>query len=484
MPQLDGRGQGLSTTTTSATSARRFPRHPATPAIPPLAFRAFVMLTIGLDLVILLAGLWMSPDSVTRPGWQLIVWAGFIALVGLAPVATVDGPQLGLDLPLLLAAGFLYGPLVAGLLAFISYVDLRELRREIPHTRAAYNRAQTSLSAMSAALVFGLLGGGVGDWPRAALAATAALGVDCLVNYSMVVLAVTLTDHRQARQSLSRLKFGSGSVFILTYGCFGFLGLLLAETYVKLGAWGLCSFVFPVLLAWLAFSQGRRLDDAESHLYLRGRAIESLSGRIADERREERLSVAAGLHDEVLPPLYHVHLMGQVLRQDLAQGRLLTLEEDLPHLLAATDEASEALRRLIRDLRGSPLGPGGLCSTMRLLATELEAANPHIRIDLELDEPDVAPMVQLLAYQVAREALRNSVRHAQATRVHVRLFHESSYLKLIVADDGMGFDPAAVDTGQHFGLQLMKERIELFGGDFFVDSQAGVGTNLVARFPT
>jgi signal transduction histidine kinase len=115
---------------------------------------------------------------------------------------------------------------------------------------------------------------------------------------------------------------------------------------------------------------------------------------------------------------------------------------------------------------------------------ELEAANPGVRIDLDLDESRVSPMVQLLAYHMAREALRNVVRHAQATRVHVRLFQESSYLKLMVKDNGRGFDPAAVDTTQHFGLQLMKERLELFGGDVLVDSKAGTGTNLVARFPT
>jgi signal transduction histidine kinase len=474
----------MSTTATSATSVRRQPRESAPRMSPPFASRAFVMLTIGSVLAILLAGLWVSPGSVTKPGWPLLVWAGFIALVGLAPVATTDGPQLGMDLPLLLAAGFLYGPLVAGLLAFVAYVDLREVRGKISHTRAAYNRAQTSLSAMSAALVFGVLGGEVGDWPGAVFAATVALGVDCLVNYSMVVIAVTLSDQGRARQSLSRLKFGPGRVFVLMYGCFGFLGLLLAESYIKLGAWGLCLFVFPVVLGWLAFSQGRRLDETVSHLDLRGRAIESLSGRIADERREERLAVAAGLHDEVLPPLYQVHLMGQVLRQDLSQGRLLALEEDLPQLLAATDEASEALRSLIRDLRASPLGPGGLYATLRLLATELEATNASIRIDLDFDEGEVAAMVQLLAYQVAREALRNAVKHAQATRVHVRVLHESSYLKLIVADDGRGFDPSTVDTTQHFGLQLMRERIELFGGDILVDSKVGAGTNLVARFPT
>lgn len=474
----------MSATMPRGTGVRRSPSESGSQTDPPHAVRAFVLFTIVLVLVILLVGLWTSLDSITRVGWELFVWGGVIALVGLAPVATIDGPQLGLDLPLLLAAGFLYGPLVAGLLAFIAYFDLREIRGEISHGRAAYNRAQTSLSAMSAALVFRLLGGEVGDWPGAAIAATSALLVDCLVNYTMVVIAVTVSDHRRVRENFSRLKFGSGRIFVLAYGCFGFLGLLLAESYVKLGAWGLFSFVFPVLLGWLAFSQGRRLDEAESRLRLRGRAIQSLSRKIADERREERLAVAAGLHDDVIPPLNQVHLMALVLRQDLAQGNLFALEEDIPPIIVATQRAGESIRNLIRDLHSSPIGPGGLWDTMRLLVNELEAANPGLRIDLELDESKVSPMVQLLAYRMAREALRNVVRHAHATRVHVRMFKEPSYLKLMVKDNGQGFDPAAVDTTQHFGLQLMKERLELFGGDLLVDSQAGAGTNLVARFPT
>ena len=64
--------------------------------------------------------------------------------------------------------------------------------------------------------------------------------------------------------------------------------------------------------------------------------------------------MAAGLHDEVLPPLFKVHLMGQVLRQDLASGRLLALEEDLPALLGATENASDNMRELIRSLRIRP----------------------------------------------------------------------------------------------------------------------------------
>ena len=60
------------------------------------------------------------------------------------------------------------------------------------------------------------------------------------------------------------------------------------------------------------------------------RALSLVVNRIADERRDERLTLAAGIHDEVLPPLYKVHLMGQVVKNDLASGRLLDLEADVP----------------------------------------------------------------------------------------------------------------------------------------------------------
>lgn len=208
----------------------------------------------------------------------------------------------------------------------------------------------------------------------------------------------------------------------------------------------------------------------------------SLSARIADERRDERLTVAAGLHDEVLPPLYQVHLMGQVLRQDLASGRLLALEDDLPELLRATEYASQAMRVIIRNLRRSSIGAAGLAETLRLLARSLEAES-GARIRLELEEVGGSPLVQLLAYQIAREALRNAVRHAQATDILVRLIREEGDMRLVVQDDGCGFSLDSVDGEHHFGLQLMRERVELAGGLMRVDSAPGQGTKIIARLP-
>lgn len=212
------------------------------------------------------------------------------------------------------------------------------------------------------------------------------------------------------------------------------------------------------------------------------RALKTVTKRIADERRDERLNVAAGLHDEVLPPLYKVHLMGQVLRQDLASGRLLALEDDLPELLDATERASEAMRVVIRELRRSSLGPGGLTETLRLLVKHFEQ-ECDARFSVELEDVGGAPLIQLLVYQVAREALYNAVRHSGASEIRVRLVREATDMRIVVSDNGRGFDPDAVDSAAHFGLQLVRERVELAGGLVRVESRPGGGTELIARLP-
>jgi len=240
--------------------------------------------------------------------------------------------------------------------------------------------------------------------------------------------------------------------------------------------------MIPVLLARQVFVENSRLLDMREAIIEKSRALLTVSGKIADERREERLAVAAGLHDELLPPLYKVHLMGQVLRQDLAMGRLLNLEDDLPELLGATEQASKATQGLIRDLRHSRLGPDGLGGTIHLLIRDVETAFPG-QIQLEVEDVGGSPIVQLLAYQILREALRNAVRHAHASLVQVSLSRDGPDLRLIVEDNGQGFDPKSVDAERHFGLLLIKERVELAGGVLHVESSFGEGTRIVARLP-
>jgi signal transduction histidine kinase len=89
----------------------------------------------------------------------------------------------------------------------------------------------------------------------------------------------------------------------------------------------------------------------------------------------------------------------------------------------------------------------------------------------------------LLLYHLAREALSNAIRHSNATSIVLVLDQEEDAIRLRVSDDGQGFNVLGVDSSSHFGLQLMRERVELAGGLLHVDSQPGAGTTVLARLP-
>jgi signal transduction histidine kinase len=268
----------------------------------------------------------------------------------------------------------------------------------------------------------------------------------------------------------------------LGYISLGLLAVLLAAVYEVAGGWGLATFLMPLILVRQMFMRGRRLEQAALRLAAKDRALISAAEQVLQERKDERLAVAGELHDELLPPLFKVHLMGQVLRQDLSSGRLLDLDEDLPELIIATEIAQSVIRDLVRDLRHSSLGPGGLNSTLELLATQLEGAGSP-RIELELSDVGGSHVTQLLVYQVTREALNNAVRHSKASLIRVRLFKEGGAIRLVVEDDGVGFDPGRVDRDAHFGLQLIAERVEAGQGRVVIDSQLGRGTQVMAALP-
>jgi DNA-binding NarL/FixJ family response regulator len=85
--------------------------------------------------------------------------------------------------------------------------------------------------------------------------------------------------------------------------------------------------------------------------------------------------------------------------------------------------------------------------------------------------------------RVAREALTNIVRHAQARSVRLGLMYEQAAVTLLVQDDGQGFDPRAEWPGDRFGLRALSERARVLGAAVDVDSLAGWGTRIRARFP-
>jgi signal transduction histidine kinase len=450
----------------------------------PLSFRVLGWTLLTGVVAVLAVLLVVTPQRSTWGPSDVVAWALLVVAASLIPLNSDSGPTISMDLPVLLGAGFVHGPAFAGLIGLIGSFDIRELRREISWSRAALNRGQVALSAMVAAAVFVGLGGRLGSWPMAVIAAIVALAADCLANHTTVALATSLLRGQSISDVLTGMYLGAPLSFIAIYACFGFLGLLLAETHARLGIVGVVAFVAPVVLARQVFLEWRRLNEAKSSLRAKSDALREVDERIAEERRDERARIAASLHDDVLQCLYNVTIRTHVIREDLRLGRLLDLDDDVPALLDASERAVEELREVIHDLRKSAVGHAGLVETLGLLLAHLRDESnidivPNLDASLRADAS-----TELLIYQIAREALTNSIKHASPTSIWVSLRVEGHSIALSVIDDGSGFDPQGERDDRHYGLALMKERAEMLNGSLRVSSQPGRGTTISLEVPT
>lgn len=445
-----------------------------------LRFRLFALAVFLLAAAALCLGAAVRPPSAS---WaELVAFGSAAALAGALSVRSDSTNALSLDMPILLAAGLVFGPGVGGAVALVAYVDPREWRREIGFHRAICNRGQTALSVMAGSFVFLAVGGQLGEWPGSLAAGLLALATDIAVNYLLVALMSSFRGDTSVATSLQQLQLGPRTLFVLMYLAYGLMSVLLAEATESMGLRGFVAFIVPLALAKGVFEQSRQVLQLRRDSDQQFRALRSATNSLAQERHDERQVLAGELHDEVLPPLFKVHLMGQVLRQDLNAGRLLSLDDDLPELLDATEMAQAAIRDVVRGLRTAKLGPGGLESSIRLVAQRLESAGAP-RFVVSVGPVSGSDAAELLCYQLAREAMSNAAKHARASEIRVEVRDVRGCLELTVADDGVSFDPREVDSDLHFGLSLISERVKAASGSVDIQTDLGRGTTVHAYIP-
>jgi signal transduction histidine kinase len=175
----------------------------------------------------------------------------------------------------------------------------------------------------------------------------------------------------------------------------------------------------------------------------------------------------------------HLDILGKQLDSGNKEG----VERELDGVRQARARASELLRALIKDLRLSPLGRAGVSEALRSFCSETEK-DYRVVISTDLAEVQMPPPVQLLCYQLAREAVMNAVKHAEASAVQVTLEPTRQGARVTISDDGNGFDVEEGSPEGHFGLTMMRERALVAGGTFDIQSVAGEGTTITAEFPT
>jgi signal transduction histidine kinase len=192
----------------------------------------------------------------------------------------------------------------------------------------------------------------------------------------------------------------------------------------------------------------------------------------------ERNRLARELHDTLAHTLSGVAVQLEAARS-LWEPEPDAAREMMEQALASTRNGLGEARRAIHALRVDRLEDLGLALAIRDLARSV-AARAGLSLELQMPESvgDLGPAVEQAVYRIADEALANAARHAQARDLLVRLERTADELWLTVADDGQGFDMTSPPPKGHYGLQGMRERADLVGGELAIESHPGKGTTV------
>lgn len=199
--------------------------------------------------------------------------------------------------------------------------------------------------------------------------------------------------------------------------------------------------------------------------------------------RAERERISRDLHDGVIQTLFSIG-MGLDSARGLVGAAPERVAKRIDDAIDAIDTTIRDLRNTIFHLRADDAAALGLRDGLVELAREHEVnalTRPALKVSSNLDFLVPAAVVPD-ALQVVREALNNVARHAQATEVTVGVHHLNAHLRIVVHDDGVGFDPSEPSAGH--GLSNIRERAELHGGVAIVESSDGQGTRVMVELPT
>jgi PAS domain S-box-containing protein len=209
-----------------------------------------------------------------------------------------------------------------------------------------------------------------------------------------------------------------------------------------------------------------------------------LAGRLLASQEVERARIARELHDDVCQEVAATSVDLSHLRQRGGDVGSVEVQAALLGIERRTASVAEALRRLSHGLHPSVLQHIGLVPALQAHCAEVERQH-HLRIrffaDCDLEPPSHEVAVSL--FRIAQEALRNTVRHAQAHTASVTLRRDTRSLSLVVEDDGHGFDALAGRRHDGLGVLSIEERARLAGGRATIRSAPGEGTAIHVRIP-
>jgi len=211
--------------------------------------------------------------------------------------------------------------------------------------------------------------------------------------------------------------------------------------------------------------------------------LRALSTRLVEVQESERRAITTELHDRVGQNLTGLSINLQNMKALLSGESAKVLSEKFDDAQTLLEEITRQIRDLMAELHLPELEDYGLAVA---LETYAERAASRGNLELIADLPDLAPPrlpseFRIALFRAAQEAISNVLKHASATQLEISLEQLDGKVRLMVEDNGRGFDPeaAAQQNSQTWGLKIMRERIESISGKVHIESKPGEGTRVI-----
>jgi len=204
---------------------------------------------------------------------------------------------------------------------------------------------------------------------------------------------------------------------------------------------------------------------------------------LVNAQETERQRLSRQMHDGPAQALSNFILQTEIAMRlfdvDAAQAK-----DELNNLKSSAMGTFQKVRNFIFELRPMMLDDLGLVPTVRRYTdTFKEQTSLDVNVTVTGNERRLEPYLEVMMFRALQELLGNAVRHSQATQVKVMLDMGEDRVRVSVDDNGKGFDPDIVQQGNSLGLKLIRERAEMLGGTFEVDSSVGRGTRVTFAVP-
>lgn len=212
--------------------------------------------------------------------------------------------------------------------------------------------------------------------------------------------------------------------------------------------------------------------------------IQDLSLKVLRTEENQRRAIALELHDGIGSNLASIKYGLDKINRAAESGHT-----DLTRIIAAVQDTIEETRRIHTELRPPILDELGLVMAVRWLCRKFHEHQANIKVDIhaELADEKISDELKIVVFRVLQEALNNIAKHSQADCISVFLGERGVDLVLLVEDNGQGFDWQSkcedVMCEKGTGLDSMRERTELSGGVFLIQSKIGQGTRITSIWP-